>query len=52
LRYDKTSADYKMDIGEIGWGGGGGVDSAWGMLAGSCEHGDEPSGSVATELVR
>jgi hypothetical protein len=26
--------------------------SVYGSLAGSCEHGDEPTGSGATELVR
>jgi hypothetical protein len=44
----------KMDLGEIGWGGGCGVDSpgsGYGPLAGCCECGDEPSGSGATELV-
>jgi hypothetical protein len=43
----------KMDLGEIGLGGCG-VDSpgsGYGALAGSCECGDEPSGSGATELV-
>jgi hypothetical protein len=43
----------KMDLREIGWGGCG-VDSpgsGWGLLAGSCECGDEPSGSGATVLV-
>jgi hypothetical protein len=41
---------------EIVWGGGaGGVDSpgsGYGSFAGSCECGDEPSGSGATEFVR
>jgi hypothetical protein len=27
------------------------VGSGWGPVAGSCEHGDEPSDSSATELV-
>jgi hypothetical protein len=43
-----------MDLGEIGWGGGGGVESPGsgeGPLAGSCECGDEPSRSGAMELV-
>jgi hypothetical protein len=37
----------KVDLGEIGWG-----DMYWiylvqnGPLEGSCEHGDEPSGSI------
>jgi hypothetical protein len=47
-------AEIGMDLGEIGWEGGGGVDSAgsgYGLVAGSCEHGDKPSGSCATELV-
>jgi hypothetical protein len=42
----------KMNLREIGWGGG--VDesgSGLGSLAGSCECGDEPLGSDATELV-
>jgi hypothetical protein len=26
--------------------------SGWGLIAGFCEHGDEPSGSGATQLVR
>jgi hypothetical protein len=42
----------KMDLREIGWGGG--VDSpgsGQGPLAGCCECGDEPSGSGATDLV-
>jgi hypothetical protein len=41
-----------MGLREIGWGGG--VDlpgSGKGLLVGSCECGDEPSGSGATELV-
>jgi hypothetical protein len=28
------------------------VGSGWRPVAGSCEYGDEPSGSGATELVR
>jgi hypothetical protein len=28
------------------------VGSGYGQVVGSCEHGDEPSGSGATELVR
>jgi hypothetical protein len=43
----------KMDLREIGWGEGCGVDSSGsceGLLAGCCECGDEPSGSGATEL--
>jgi hypothetical protein len=42
----------KMDLREIGWGGG--VESpgsGWGPVAGCCECGDELSGSGATELV-
>jgi hypothetical protein len=38
----------------MGGGGGVGMDlsgSEWGPVAGCCEHGDEPSGSGATELV-
>jgi hypothetical protein len=44
----------KMDLREIGLGGGGGLDSSGsgqGPVAGCCECGDEPSGSCATELV-
>jgi hypothetical protein len=40
----------KMDLREIGWGGGGGVDSAglgYGPFQGCCECGDEPSGCGA-----
>jgi hypothetical protein len=44
-----------MDLREIGWGGGGGeVDSPgsrYGSMAGCHEHGDELSGSGATELI-
>jgi hypothetical protein len=46
---------FKMDLREVAWGGGCGVDSPGsveGPLAGSCECGDEPSGSGATELVK
>jgi hypothetical protein len=42
----------KMDLREIGWGCG--MDSpgsVQGSVVGCCEHGDEPSGSSATELV-
>jgi hypothetical protein len=44
----------RMDLREIGLGGGGGLDSTvsgQGPVAGCCERGDEPSGSCATELV-
>jgi hypothetical protein len=45
----------RMDLGEIGLGGGGcGLDSTisgQGPVAGCCECGDEPSGSCATYLV-
>jgi hypothetical protein len=43
-----------MDLGEINWGLGHGVDSTGsglGSLAGCCECGDEPLGYGATELV-
>jgi len=43
----------RMDLREIGLGGGGGLDatvSGQGPVAGCCECGDEPSGSCATEL--
>jgi hypothetical protein len=47
------SEDRGMD--GIRWGGGGGevdsVGSGQGPVAGSCENGDEPSGSGATDLV-
>jgi hypothetical protein len=44
----------RMDLREIGWLGGCGLDSTvsgQGPVAGCCECGDEPSGSCATELV-
>jgi hypothetical protein len=45
----------RMDLREIGFGGGGGgldsTVSGQGPVAGCCECGDEPSGSCATELV-
>jgi hypothetical protein len=45
----------RIDLREIGWGGGGcGLDwtgSGQGPVAGGCECGDEPSCSYATELV-
>jgi hypothetical protein len=44
----------KMDLRETSLGGGCGVDSpgsGYGLLAGCCECGDEPSGSRATDLV-
>jgi hypothetical protein len=44
----------RMDLREIGLGGGCGLDSTGsgqGLMAGCCECGDEPSGSCATELV-
>jgi hypothetical protein len=44
----------RMDLGEIGLGGGCGLDltgSRQGQVAGCCECGDEPSGFCATELV-
>jgi hypothetical protein len=34
----------KIDLREIGWGGMTG--SIWGPMKGSCEHGNEPSGSI------
>jgi hypothetical protein len=42
----------KMDLREIGWGGGGvdSLSSGQGSLAGCCECGDEPSGCGTTEL--
>jgi hypothetical protein len=43
--------EIKMDLTEMGWGGGCGVDSpgaGQGPLAVGCECGDEPSGSGAT----
>jgi hypothetical protein len=33
----------KMDLGEIGWDLCG---SGWGPVEGSCEHSNEPSGSI------
>jgi hypothetical protein len=43
----------RMDLREIGWGVCrlDPVGSGQGPVAGSCEYGDEPSGSGATELV-
>jgi hypothetical protein len=41
----------EMDPMAIGWKGGGNVSAVDVPLAGCCEHGDEPSGSGATELV-
>jgi hypothetical protein len=44
----------RMDLREIGLGGGGGLDSTvsgQGPVAGCCECGDEPSASCATWLV-
>jgi hypothetical protein len=43
----------RMDLREIGWGECrlDPVGSGQGPVAGSCEYGDEPSGSGATELV-
>jgi hypothetical protein len=44
----------RMDLREIGLGGGGGLDSTGsgpGPVAGCCECSDELSGSCATELV-
>ena len=37
----------KMDLREVGGGCGGldGVGSGWGQVAGTCEYGEEPSGS-------
>jgi hypothetical protein len=43
----------RMDLRDIGLGGGGGLDSTssgQGPVAGCCECGDEPSGSCATKL--
>jgi hypothetical protein len=37
----------RMDLRETGWES---VDWSQGPVAGSCEYGDEPSGSGATEL--
>jgi hypothetical protein len=44
--------EIKMDVTEIGWGGGlDSTGSGQGPVAGCCECGDEPSDSCATELV-
>jgi hypothetical protein len=36
----------KMDLQEVGWGGMDWVDMAQGQVAGCCECGNEPSGSI------
>jgi hypothetical protein len=44
----------RMDLTEIGWGGGGRVDpfgSGYRLIAGSCRYIDEPSGSDSMEVV-
>jgi hypothetical protein len=44
----------RMDLREIGWSGGCGLDSAGsglGPVSGCCECSDEPSGFCAMELV-
>jgi hypothetical protein len=44
----------KMDLREIGWEGGVWSGFIWldiGTGGGFCEHGEEPSGSGATELI-
>jgi hypothetical protein len=44
----------RMDLTEIGWGGGVWIGFTWlrmGPLADCCECGDEPAGSGATEFV-
>jgi hypothetical protein len=42
----------RIDLKEIGWGCGvDSIGSGQGPVAGSCEHGDETSGSGVTELV-
>jgi hypothetical protein len=41
----------RMDIREIGWGSVDPVGSGYGPMADSCEYGNEPLGSGATELV-
>jgi hypothetical protein len=38
-----------MDLQEVGWEGGHGLDlsgSAYGQVAGTCDYGNEPSGSI------
>jgi hypothetical protein len=37
----------RMDVREIGWG-----SAEWIQFAGSCEYGDETSGSGSTNLIR
>jgi hypothetical protein len=44
----------RMDLREVGWGGGGTVDSVgsgYRPVMGSFKYGDEPAGSGTTELV-
>jgi hypothetical protein len=50
---DRWEDGIRMDLGEIGLGGGGldPTSSGQGLVAGCCECSDEPSGSCATELV-
>jgi hypothetical protein len=50
----RWEAGISLDLRELGWGGGSGLDSTGsgqGPVAGCCECGDEPSGFGATELV-
>jgi hypothetical protein len=50
----KQKDGIRIDLRKTGWGGGGGVDppgSGCGLVVGSHECGDEPSGSDTTELV-
>jgi hypothetical protein len=45
---DNGPKQRKMDLGEIGWDGGDWIELAQdkGPVEGSCEHGNEPSGSL------
>jgi hypothetical protein len=38
--------DIKMDLREIGWDGMEWIDETQRQVEGSCEHGNEPSGSI------
>jgi hypothetical protein len=47
----KREDGIRMDLREIGWGSVDWIQLAQDRDRGSCEYGDEPSGSGATDLV-